>query len=94
LADNLTYVAQQIIGPVQANARQRPTISSLQNRGGSHKSPSFAGALGQIYLIQASSDLNNWETIGVASETDTGSFQFDDANSSTASARFYRLVAP
>jgi alpha-tubulin suppressor-like RCC1 family protein len=94
LANNLIYIAQQIIGVIQGNARRQPTISSLQNHGGNPKSLSFTGATGQIYLVQASSDLTHWETIGVASETDPGSFQFDDANSSRASARFYRLVVP
>jgi hypothetical protein len=94
LAANLTQIAQEIIDAVQGNTRKQPTIQALQNRGGNHKSLSFTGATGQIYLVQASSDLTHWETIGVASETDAGSFQFDDINRSTASARFYRLVIP
>lgn len=94
LANTLIYIAQQIIGAVQGNAKQQPTINLPQNRGGNHKSISFAGAAGQVYLVQVSSDLSHWETIGIPSETDPGTFQFDDANSSVASARFYRLVAP
>lgn len=94
LANNLIYIAQQIIGAIHGIPRQHPTIGSLQNSGGNHKSLSFTGTPGQLYLVQASSDLNDWETIGIASETDTGSFQFQDANSQSASARYYRLVAP
>ncbi len=94
LANNLIYIAQQIIGAVQGNARVQPRINLLQNWGGNHKSLSFTGAPGQIYFVQASSDLSLWETIGVASETDTGSFQFDDTNANSASTRFYRLIAP
>jgi alpha-tubulin suppressor-like RCC1 family protein len=94
LAANLIYIAQQIIDAVQGSAKRPPMIHALQNRGGNQKSLSFTGAAGQIYLVQASGDLVHWETIGVASQTDLGGFQFDDTNCGNASARYYRLVMP
>jgi alpha-tubulin suppressor-like RCC1 family protein len=93
LANSLDYLAQQIIATVQGNARQQPSIGGLVNHG-NQKSVTFSGIPGRIYLVQASGDLVQWATIGVASETDAGSYKFDDVGAATATARYYRLVAP
>jgi hypothetical protein len=94
VANNLSRTAQQIIDAVQGSAKQQPHLSSIENRGNSHKSLKFAGIPGQIYLVQASDDLLQWKTIGIASEPDTGTFQFDDGSCGNAAARYYRLVVP
>ncbi len=45
------------------------------------------------YVIQASTDLQNWTTIGSAiEEDDTGDFGFDDLTASQYADRFYRVV--
>jgi len=45
------------------------------------------------YLIQASSDLKNWETIGTPVQTDeVGEYYFDDLNANQFVTRFYRVV--
>ena len=54
----------------------------------------FAGNTGQIYIIEASSDMLNWETIGVANDNGDGTFQFDDAPSMQTPQRFYRVIVP
>lgn len=47
----------------------------------------------RTYTIEASTDLVNWEEIGVPSETgDGGQFSFDDDKSDGPSAVFYRVV--
>jgi len=46
------------------------------------------------YLIQASTDLQNWTTIGTpVQEGDVGDFDFEDLNASQFATRFYRIVA-
>jgi hypothetical protein len=94
LANSLDYMAQQIIAAVQDNSRHQPSIGGLVNQGGNQKSVKFLGIPGRVYLVQASSNLIQWETIGVATETDTGSYRFDDAGAANATARYYRLVVP
>jgi alpha-tubulin suppressor-like RCC1 family protein len=94
LANNLMYMAQQIATAVQGSVRHQPSIARLTDRGGKGKSLTFIGMPGRFYFVQASGDLLRWETIGIASETDTGAYHFDDSVGSDAAARFYRLVVP
>jgi hypothetical protein len=54
----------------------------------------FEGAAAKLYIIEASADLVNWEKIGVATEKDMGTFEFEDTKSGTISTRFYRIVSP
>lgn len=45
------------------------------------------------YLIQASTDLTNWNTIGTpVEEGGVGSYDFEDLNASQFTTRFYRVV--
>ena len=43
------------------------------------------------YVIEASTNLVDWEVIGVASERSDGSFDFTDPGAVGAPARFYRI---
>ena len=46
------------------------------------------------YVVQASTDLKNWTTIGSATQTDgIGDFEFDDLNGGQFPSRFYRVVS-
>jgi alpha-tubulin suppressor-like RCC1 family protein len=94
LANSLTYIAQQIASAVQGSTKHQPSIGTLAARSSNNKSLIFNGITGQIYLVQASEDLAQWETIGVATETGVGAYKFDDAASANVPARYYRLVMP
>jgi hypothetical protein len=93
LANRLNFIAQQIVDALQGSAGNRPSIAAVVDRG-NHKSLTFAGVPGHVYLVQASGDLTNWETIGVASETEAGAFRFEDSGGANKAARYYRLVVP
>lgn len=54
----------------------------------------FTGVHQQIYIIEASTNLVDWEKIGVAQDQGDGTFDFDDAPSTQISERFYRIVTP
>jgi hypothetical protein len=54
----------------------------------------FSGVHGQVYIIEASLDLVNWEKIGVASNQTNADFIFDDDNAANAPARYYRVGVP
>jgi len=54
----------------------------------------FDAPQGFVYIIEASTNLEDWEKIGVASNSAPGAFEFEDPNASQAPARFYRIVVP
>jgi poly(3-hydroxybutyrate) depolymerase len=70
----------------------RGQINSLLRHADGSSQLRFTGAPGLVYLIEASADLVNWETIGTASELEAGSFEFEDA--ATIPSRFYRVTFP
>jgi hypothetical protein len=53
----------------------------------------FNAASNQCYLVQTSTNLTSWSVLGLAVDSGTGVFQFDDTNS-PGPRRFYRLLAP
>jgi hypothetical protein len=54
----------------------------------------FTGVTDLPYAIWASSDLQEWSQIGIASQPSAGSFQFSDAASTNYPARFYQVRLP
>ena len=45
------------------------------------------------HIVEASTDLENWTTVGLAEEQDTiGNFAFDDPDADASESRFYRVV--
>jgi hypothetical protein len=54
----------------------------------------FDAPQGFVYIIEASTNLVDWERIGVATNYAAGEFEFDDPNATQAPARFYRIVVP
>ncbi len=47
-----------------------------------------------VHLLEASTNLVNWEVIGVAREQGDGSFEFEDTNAARLPHRFYRILSP
>lgn len=54
----------------------------------------FSGTPGRTHVIAASSDLVDWQLIGVAKEQNEGEFEFDDVEANRLGARFYRIIIP
>jgi len=52
----------------------------------------FSGQAGQTCIVEASTNLVDWEVIGVAAQQADGSFEFEDADSTRFPNRFYRVV--
>jgi len=61
--------------------------------GGDHGELSleFSGTPGIVYVIEASTNLVNWESIGAATADENGNVSFTDAEADRHSARFYRV---
>jgi len=54
----------------------------------------LSGASDAPLVIEASTDLVNWEVIGVTRQTGDGDFEFEDAHAPGFTNRFYRIVPP
>jgi hypothetical protein len=54
----------------------------------------FAGVPNRTYSVQASTDLQNWNTIGSATTGSNGQFSFEDVDAGNFSQRFYRTSYP
>ena len=62
----------------------------------SHPSPGrarvqFAAPAGLVCLVEASTDLVTWETIGLAENQGDGTYAFEDVNASKFAGRYYRI---
>ena len=49
---------------------------------------------GVAYIVEASTNLVDWEAVGVATVNEDGSFEFEDADAAKHQCRFYRVVNP
>ena len=85
--------AQAIID-VFAGTGPRPRLQSVACSPGQAVKVRFAGTPGQIYLVQASSDLLRWETVGRVADGEAGDFEWVEPNPSAGACRFYRVVSP
>jgi hypothetical protein len=65
--------------PAQANGKMHLNFSGIQQ---------------QVYIIEASTNLVDWQMIGVAQDQGDGTFDFDDGDAPHMSARYYRVVNP
>lgn len=98
LAAQLIRVAQDVVDVLSrgcdGSLAVRPKIGKVQRHGNDRVRMEFAADSGRIYLVQASSNLMEWETIGVAREAEAGAFVFEDTEAARHPVRFYRVVSP
>lgn len=84
---------QQVPPADQTPAVQVATLTSGVLAGGSFSfivsgSPVVSGSPGQAYVLQASTNLQDWASLA----TNTAPFGFVDATTAQVSQRFYRIV--
>jgi len=70
----------------------RPRITSIVDAAGNGKRLIFTAAAGQVYSVQASTNLTDWETRGTATETQAGTYEFEDLQAVAIPSRFYRVL--
>ncbi len=94
LANTLIDEAQNIINTLSAGgaASHKALKAAAQANGKLHLN--FSGIHRQTYIIEASTNLVDWQMIGVANDNGDGTFDFDDAVSTQIPARYYRVVIP
>ncbi|MEY2428462.1 MAG: hypothetical protein QOJ40_1347 [Verrucomicrobiota bacterium] len=97
LAGNLSSPAQQIIDALAndgPDGRRAGPFQSINREPNGKVKMRFAGQRGQTLIIEASSNLLDWQRIGVAKDNGDGSFDFEDTQAAKLSHRFYRLARP
>ena len=96
MAASLTQSAQDIIdalggGNTDPGGHPKAQFTSISLQPEGRMRLQFAGDSGALYLIESSTNLVDWELIGVASSTTNGQFQFDDKEAGRFAQRYYRL---
>jgi len=97
LADSLTHATEEIIEVLGRDCSSGQPIGHIQKTSRDHRGKAhleFSAPNGFTYIIEASSNLLQWEKIGVASRIGPGEFQFEDTSASKIPRRFYRVVIP
>lgn len=72
----------------------RGRIKAVTRHANGHVRVKFEGVTWHANLIQTSTNLVDWETVGVGTEVADGVFEFEDANAGNFSTRFYRTLLP
>jgi hypothetical protein len=97
LAQVFTQAAQEIIDTLiclGAKSHPHAKVKSVSRDADGKARLQCSGEPGGMYVIEASSNLRDWETIGAAAAASDGTFQFEDRSTTTYRTRFYRVVAP
>jgi hypothetical protein len=98
LAASYIQMAQEIIEVLSggnSNPAGRPhgRLTATRHQAKGPVQLQFAAAREAVCIVEASTNLVNWEKIGVAREHSDGMFVFDDPNAATFPNRFYRIAS-
>jgi hypothetical protein len=73
-------------------AHGRPAITAVHHRAGGKAHLQIMADPRRTYVVQASSNLLDWEMVGVLKVEEDGSAAFDDPQTNRFTQRFYRLI--
>jgi hypothetical protein len=97
LADSLAGAAQTIINILERDCASEKPHGKIQKvtqkENGNHRIQ-FTAPQEFVYIVEASTNLVDWEKIGVATQSSTGEFEFEDPDLAQTPARFYRVTVP
>jgi hypothetical protein len=94
LASSLIEAAQDVIDALNETAGVISRIVSLERKPDGKLRLKVAGHQGRTHVIQVSTNLMDWENVGVAADAGGGVFEYDDMGSERPGARFYRVFSP
>ncbi len=94
LAQSLIDDAQTIINTIGGGGNGRTKLNLNVDSPGNKLHLNFHGLSGQTYIIESSSDMVNWQKVGVAQDQGTGAFDFSENQPTGVTTRFYRVVKP
>ena len=95
LAEQFIQAAQEIIDALSAGpgkAHGKLTLVSQPANG--KKRLKLEAEPGPLYTVEASTDLLQWQQIGVMTNNGSDVFEFEDATPGSGDMRFYRVVSP
>jgi len=95
LAGQFIQAAQEIVGALNrdcASAKPHGKIGKVHRHGDARVKVEFSAPDGWVYLVEASTNLVDWEKIGVAIQSRPGEFEFEDPGDVRLPTRFYRIV--
>jgi len=94
LANELIEGAGQVIAALncEGSPQVAAKIRSLKRQANGRLQMQVEGAANQVYLIEASTNLTDWQLIGTATLPPDGSLEFEDAEAPQHQSRFYRVV--
>ena len=99
LAATFIQMAQETIDALSgggANPGGRPhgRLTASRHPANGHVQLRLAAEPGLIYILEASTNLVDWQKIGIAVDQGDGTFAFEDPNAAKFPNRFYRIVSP
>jgi hypothetical protein len=96
LAQTLIAAAQQVIDALQGRGPHAlaSNLHTMKRRPDGKVQLGFSGLAGQVHIVEASTNLVDWEMIGVAADNGDGSFEFEDSQAVGIPNRFYRVTSP
>ncbi|MBE0545938.1 MAG: hypothetical protein IH623_31810, partial [Verrucomicrobia bacterium] len=80
-------------GAEMPTVSNRKTISMFREPGLTTRLR-FAGIAGRSYVVQASTNLKNWEAVATVVADTSGVCAFEDQDAIRFSSRYYRIVVP
>ena len=96
LAESLLQAARTVIEGVDATGggQRGWRFQSVTHQAGVGVRVRLVGAPGRSPIVEASTNLVNWQKVGVAVDHGNGTFDFLDVHAGRFHSRFYRLVSP
>jgi hypothetical protein len=99
LADSFLQTAQAVIdvlsgGATNPGGRPHGRFTSVTRDSNGRVQMQLSAEPGRLHILEASTNLVDWDMIGVATEQADGSFAVEDANAGRFPNRFYRVVSP
>jgi len=96
LAATFIEAAQEVIdvfsgGNTNPAGRPHARFTSVNRQSNGRVQMQFSAEPGQLHVMEASSNLSDWEMIGVGSVLGDGSYEFEDKQAARFGQRFYRV---
>jgi len=91
LANELLEGAGRVIAALDCQVAK---LRSLKREANGRLQMQIESAANQVYLIEASTNLVDWQIIGKTTPSANGTFKFEDIDASKHACRFYRLRQP
>ena len=97
LAETFIRTAQQLVALLGADCsptRPPAPIAKVRHQANGKLRMGFSAPQGFVYVLEASTNLVDWEKIAVAADCGFGEFECEDVNASQRPTCFYRVVVP